>query len=65
MLPPTQTGESDNIAIPELDSSSDASVDVSDVLEESQVMEVLDKLGQELVGLKSVRYAFGKSLHYS
>jgi probable Rubsico expression protein CbbX len=33
----------------------DASVDMSSVLQESQVMEVLQKLDQELVGLKSVK----------
>ena len=54
-IPPTQTSGSDNLANPELDTSSDASVDVSDVLEESQVMEVLQKLDQELVGLKSIK----------
>ncbi len=55
MLPPTQTGEPDNVANPELETSSDVSVDVSDVLKESQVMEVLQKLDQELVGLKSIK----------
>src|SRR5438874_10435712 len=35
--------------------SDDASIDVSSVLQESQVMEVLEKLDQELVGLKSVK----------
>ena len=55
MLQPTQTGEPDNVANPELETSSDASVDVSDVLKESQVMEVLQKLDQELVGLKSIK----------
>ena len=54
-IPPTQTSGPDNVANPELDTSSDASVDVSDVLEESQVMEVLQKLNQELVGLKSIK----------
>jgi probable Rubsico expression protein CbbX len=61
MIPPAQTGGSDNIANLALDTpgdagdTSDVSVDVSDVLEESQVMEVLRKLDQELVGLKSVK----------
>jgi probable Rubsico expression protein CbbX len=54
-IPPTQTSGPDNVANPELDTSSDAGVDVSDVLEESQVMEVLQKLDQELVGLKSIK----------
>lgn len=54
-IPPTQTSGPDNVANPELDTSSDDGVDVSDVLEESQVMEVLQKLDQELVGLKSIK----------
>ncbi len=32
-----------------------SAVDMSEVLEESQVMEVLQQLDQELVGLKSVK----------
>ena len=55
MIPPTQTGGPDDVAHLELDTASDASVDVSDILEESQVMEVLHKLDQDLVGLKSVK----------
>ncbi len=55
MIQPTQTDGPDNVANPVLDTLSDANVDVSDVLEESQVMEVLHKLDQELVGLKSVK----------
>jgi len=35
--------------------SDDGSIDMSSVLQESQVMEVLEKLDQELVGLKSVK----------
>ena len=35
--------------------SDDGSIDVSSVLQESQVMEVLEKLDRELVGLKSVK----------
>jgi len=54
-IPTTQTSGPDNVANPELDTSSDVSVDVSDVLEESQFMEVLQKLDQELVGLKSIK----------
>ena len=38
-----------------LDESDSAGVDLSEVLEESQVMEVLQQLDQELVGLKSVK----------
>ncbi len=55
IIPPTQTGGSYDRANPEINTESDTSVDVSDVLEKSQVMEVLDKLDQELVGLKSVK----------
>jgi probable Rubsico expression protein CbbX len=55
MIPPTQAGGSDIAAHPALDISEDASVDVSSVLQESQIMEVLQKLDQELVGLKSVK----------
>ncbi|MFL5653443.1 MAG: hypothetical protein ACJ8CB_04595 [Ktedonobacteraceae bacterium] len=51
-LPPTETNRFDSVAPPLLDISEDASVDLSDVLEQSQVMEVLQKLDQELVGLK-------------
>src|SRR5260370_1904106 len=54
-IPPTQTSGPDNVANQELDTSSDASVDLSDVLEETHVMEVLHQLDQELVGLKSVK----------
>jgi probable Rubsico expression protein CbbX len=38
-----------------LDVSDDASVDMSEALEQSQVMEVLQQLDEELVGLKSVK----------
>jgi probable Rubsico expression protein CbbX len=55
MIPPTQAGGPDIAANPALDISEDASVDVSSVLQESQIMEVLQKLDQELVGLKSVK----------
>ena len=48
-LPPTETNRFDSVAPPSLDISEDASVDLSDVLEQSQVMEVLQKLDQELV----------------
>ena len=51
-LPPTETNRFDSVAHPLLDISEDASVDLSDVLEQSQVMEVLQKLDQELVGHK-------------
>src|SRR5436305_805358 len=39
MIPPTETNRSDIVAHPLLDTAQDASVDVSDVLEQSQVME--------------------------
>ncbi len=55
MIPPIQTNGPDNVSNPLLDTLGEASVDVSDVLEESQVMEVLHKLDEELVGLKSVK----------
>src|SRR5579864_7134945 len=55
MLPPTQSERSDSAANPTLDTPDDASVDVAAVLQESQVMEVLQKLDEELVGLKSVK----------
>jgi probable Rubsico expression protein CbbX len=55
MIPPTQAGGPDIAAHPALDIPEDASVDVSSVLQESQIMEVLQKLDQELVGLKSVK----------
>jgi len=38
----------------------DAAVNVTDLLEESQVMEVLHKLDQDLVGLKSVKTRLGE-----
>ncbi len=53
--PPTQTERSDITANPSLDIPDDASVDLSDALQESQIMEVLQKLDQELVGLKSIK----------
>jgi probable Rubsico expression protein CbbX len=52
MIPPTQTEEP---AISALDISDDTSIDMTAILQESQVMEVLQKLDQELVGLKSVK----------
>jgi probable Rubsico expression protein CbbX len=58
MIPPTpnQAEQPDIAADPVLEISDDASViDISGVLQESQVMEVLQKLDQELVGLKSVK----------
>lgn len=55
MIPPTQTGTPDVEANPALDFPDDASVNLSAVLQESQVMEVLRRLDDELVGLKSVK----------
>src|SRR5437660_3280927 len=55
MIPPTQAQRPDITAQPALDIPDDASVDLSGVLHESQIMEVLQKLDQELVGLKSVK----------
>ncbi len=47
--------QQDNAANPTPDISDDGLIDMSSVLSESQVTEVLDKLDQELVGLKSVK----------
>jgi probable Rubsico expression protein CbbX len=55
MIPSTQAGEPDNGVNPALELANDASVDMSEALEQSQVMEVLQQLDQELVGLKSVK----------
>ena len=48
-------GPPDNGTQPALELADDASVDMSEALEQSQVMEVLQQLDQELVGLKSVK----------
>src|ERR1700694_1110943 len=55
MLPPTQSERPDSVANPMLDTPEDDSVDVAAALQESQVMEVLQKLDEDLVGLKSVK----------
>jgi len=55
MMPSTQSHGPDDKSSPALDESNNADVDLSEVLEESQVMEVLQQLDQELVGLKSVK----------
>ena len=47
--------QQDNATNVALEISDDGSIDISSVLQETQVMEVLDKLDQELVGLKSVK----------
>lgn len=55
MIPPSRAGETDHAAASELVIADDASVDVAAVLNESQVMEVLHKLDEELIGLKPVK----------
>ncbi|HYB00714.1 MAG TPA: CbbX protein [Ktedonobacteraceae bacterium] len=55
MMPSTQSHGPDDKSSPALDESNSADVDLSEALEESQVMEVLQQLDQELVGLKSVK----------
>jgi probable Rubsico expression protein CbbX len=55
MIPSSQTGGPDRIIHPVLDTPDDASADISAILHESQVMEILQRLDQELVGLKSVK----------
>jgi len=50
MLPPTSTEETIGPVIPE-----DAGIDMASVLQESQVIEVLEQLEQQLVGLRSVK----------
>ena len=52
MIQPTQSGEMNSTT---LDAAGEMSADVGAALQESQVMEVLQKLDQELVGLKSVK----------
>lgn len=54
-LPSTETNRSNIVEHPVPDIPEDASVDVSEVLDQSQVMEVLQKLDKDLVGLKSVK----------
>lgn len=55
MIPSTQSNGPDDQTSPVLDKLDSDGVDMSEVLEESQVMEVLQQLDQELVGLKSVK----------
>jgi probable Rubsico expression protein CbbX len=55
MIPSTQAEGPEERAHLALDSSSDASADMSRVLEESQVLEVLHQLDQELVGLRPIK----------
>jgi probable Rubsico expression protein CbbX len=53
MIPPVQTGETGIEA--KLDLSDDVCVDVAAMLSDSQVMEALQQLDEELIGLKSVK----------
>src|SRR5437870_4312235 len=55
MIPSPQTGGPDSNTHPVLDIPDEASADISAILHESQVMEVLQQLDGELVGLKSVK----------
>ena len=55
MIPSPQSGGPDSITHPVLDIPDEASADISAILHESQVMEILQRLDQELVGLKSVK----------
>src|SRR6266566_2861826 len=55
MIPSPQTGGPDSNTHPVLDIPDEASADISAILHESQVMEILQRLDQELVGLKSVK----------
>ena len=50
-----QAGKTEILAHPASELPDDADIDLAAVLQESQVMEVLQKLDQELVGLKSVK----------
>ncbi len=55
MLPSMRAKEQNSAANATPNISDDGSIDMSSVLQESQVMEVLEKLDRELVGLKSVK----------
>jgi probable Rubsico expression protein CbbX len=55
MFPPTQSTRQNGATNSMLDIPDDVDVDVASVLQESQVMEVLQKLDEELVGLNSVK----------
>lgn len=56
MIPPAQSGTAGITANPEqAPGTEEASADVANILEESQVMEVLQKLDEELIGLKAVK----------
>lgn len=53
--PAQAEGSFDTITKPTIESHDDTSADVATVLQESQVLEVLKKLDEELVGLKPVK----------
>jgi probable Rubsico expression protein CbbX len=55
MIPFAQTGEPGGTTHPALSDTGDDSADISAILHESQITEVLQKLDQELVGLNSVK----------
>src|SRR2546421_3424619 len=55
MIGPTQAGELGSMTNSVSEIADDSVVNVSNTLKESQVMEVLHQLDQELVGLKSVK----------
>jgi probable Rubsico expression protein CbbX len=55
MIPPLSAEEPGNTTYPLPNTDEDTSLDVADMLAESQIMEVLHQLDQELVGLKSVK----------
>jgi probable Rubsico expression protein CbbX len=55
MTPLDQAAGPDNVTQPVSKIADDGSVDIASALQESQVMEVLQKLDEELVGLKSVK----------
>lgn len=55
MMPSTQAGGPGREGNPTPELADDASVDMSETLAQSQVMEVLQQLDQDLVGLKSVK----------
>jgi probable Rubsico expression protein CbbX len=55
MTPADQAAGSDSVTQPVSKIADDGSVDIASALQESQVMEVLQKLDEELVGLKSVK----------
>lgn len=55
MLPPAHTEQQSHANLDALASPQDEMVNIASVLQESQVMDVLQKLDEDLVGLKSVK----------